>query len=244
MRQLLYPILFWAGVAVPPTPLAGQTPFEPPRIHCDRIDQCANPFIGGWGSTYDFVQYFVGELRAGDGPGAAEWEIGIVNATNTATYDEVRDHSWTPSPQVFTFAYDPSLDFAGIAADVQYAQADVGGLVTRPVNTLLIRAATSTGTVARLDGMGIFFSTGEALFLAALEGDLDGEYFAIQDDRLADGFVLAGEVALEGGLRSRPAVQFKVGTSEVVPEPAAVLLLATGLLGVAGAARLRRRREG
>ena len=207
-----------------------------------------------WSEENGFTKRFGATTRWGD---RNTWEMAIRDGDDRGIGAEA-NHAWSPAEQDFMFTYDPTAVYsAALMAsgdNTTTVQADVGNLVgDNPVNTIFFHGRASEGNTAvlsywieSLDGTALF---GSALDRQTFSGGDGPLLFGIQNAAFADGFRIRGTLtmATTPGATTRdqdPAINFKFGDSEmteVVPEPATVILLATGLLGLLGMGWLRRR---
>ena len=193
-----------------------------------------------WAADNDWVKHFGANMKWGNNALGGDWEWALVDGSDRPLVQD--DMAWDGLTYEFSFIYDPFEAALGLAGSGMVA--DVGG---RGVTHILARASMyEDNDWTGFDWFDISLSTGESIFNSSLQADSDAEYWAIEDTRLADGFVATGAVTLGGDAGrtalSRPMAQFKVGTARVsVPEPENWLLMATALV-MLGIVSLRRRR--
>ena len=198
-------------------------------------------FTGIWAPTYGFEKLMGANMRWGNNGMSGDWEYGVVSASDVPTAQG--QTIWTATRN-FRFVFD------GVLASLTLG-GDNGGTISSsfllpdPVSTLAFRVSASSANSASMSNLRVSYG-GLTVFrdLLSVDEPTQGqEYWILQDTRLVDGFVIEGDVWLgSDGKGSVPMAQVKVGTSHVTPEPATLLLLLTGLLGVTAVARSGRTR--
>lgn len=203
-----------------------------------------------WSTANGFSKVFGGTVRAGNRQTNGDWELALVGPTDApisgigqvAWNAGNRDHGYFLSMDEFGDAF-LALDFGAPTDPFVTATVTPTG-----INTLIARLRTGTNASVALSPFTIFFDAGGSLVVSGITGDADAEWVAIQDARFAGGFFIAAnddfdaaqalfDPAMSTG--SQSIYQFKIGTTNVVPEPSTYALLATGL-AVLGAFRRRR----
>ncbi|MBK1660111.1 choice-of-anchor W domain-containing protein [Paracraurococcus ruber] len=205
-------------------------------------------FLAGKGVSLATDELFVAQARGGV-PGSSDYEIGLhipPGFTSAAPLGTAGQLNWVSGTAVpFTLARNAAgvvtFTMAGYAAS--YAAPALHALGLR-VGALLgtgTTAASAALTNLKFDGVTLSWN-GNPLGLTATA---PSPALAVVAD-LPDVFSLTGDVTLAwtGAFptRSRLAVQIKglEGYPAAVPTPAALGLLLTGLLGLAGVTMLRR----
>lgn len=200
----------------------------------------------------DFSKQFGGEVRWGNQSLNGDWEYGLVNATNTATFAE-GNVAWGASSNkhAVEFSYVAAANSAGLSLDGGSLGTAGSLFETIPngnPNTVLIRIRDTAGDMSELTDIMLTFGNGDEVALGDLIADPgNAKYVGFVDDRVALGFTIDADADLNGGTSrsgSNPAYQFKVGTSSTlptsgtVPEPSA--LAVWGLMGLGLIGRRRR----
>jgi hypothetical protein len=221
-------------------------------------------------ATYqpDFTKDFGANVRWGNAATNGDWEYSVVDGGDfPLPGTNPKQFAWaTPSPttlneHLVSLVFDPDLsvmsDELTLGLDFTSGSitdpADSVGTptVTLPVNALFVRARAEVGDVATLDDIIVTFevdNTSINLNDVALAGGTffddtgngSAEYIVLIDSRLDDGFTVTASADLQDGKGSVPQYGFKVG--HYVPEPATVLFLGSGLVGLAVCGRARRAR--
>lgn len=192
-----------------------------------------------------FTKQFGYNVKNGNSAANGDWEYAIVNASDVPQFGsgQLAWGSNTQRNHDFSFAYDGSavadLDIMNIGgmpplSDVSNS-GDVSGLVSGSPNALFIRAKDG-GVNAQVDLSSLavkFLVDNSVINLGSLIGDSDAAYIGVIDVRVAGGFIITGDVALNtgdaGGGGSTRMYQAKIGTVPAVPVPGAVWLFASAL---------------
>lgn len=198
-----------------------------------------------WAAENDWSKQFGANMRWGNNALNGDWEWGIVDGGDAPLAQD--NFMWNGQTYGFSFRYDPFQ--AALQLGNQTLTSGVSG--GTGITHIFARASKfdqnlfsgfNSFNVFLLDEFG---NAGENIFSNALAADSDAEYIGIEDQRLAGGFVIRGEITLDGTGRtagSRPMGQFKVGTAQVtVPESETWLLMLTGV-GLFGVLARRRQR--
>lgn len=181
-------------------------------------------------------EYAVAEGRAGDRLGLGEKELKIWNSLPGSSALSETQFGWSGEvPFALTFdGTDLRFTVQGSTVNV-----DAAGLADG-ANSLVIRVRGETGNAnpsrngtARLADV-VFNDNGVELFTIPEIVSSDGAIvYAFSGLNVGEGdWSLSGLAELTGGLRSSVAFQIKVGEFAVVPVPAALPLLLTGLAGL------------
>jgi hypothetical protein len=196
-----------------------------------------------------FTKQFGFNVKNGNSGANGDWEYAIVNAADVPQFgsgqlawgnNTQRDHD-------FGFGYDGSaiadLDIMNIGGLPPLSNVsnsgNVSGLVSGSPNALFIRAKDG-GVNSQVDLSNLvltFLVDNSVVNLGSLIGDSNAAYIGVIDVRVAGGFTITGDVALNtgdaGSGGSSRMYQAKIGTVPPVPVPGAVWLFgsALGLMG-------------
>ena len=201
-----------------------------------------------WSAGNGFVKAFGGNVRWGNAGPSGDWEYSIVNGADSPPGTPMQ-FDWanvgTPNPHSPVFGWNGSTATLVLGNGAAASQASFGGAP----NTLLVRArasdsASNSRDVELRELVVRLLVDNSTIALHDLIGDADAQYVGLVDARLSGGFEVIARSAnlavLAGtGQGSDPAYQFKVGTSNQIPEPGSMALALAALC----AAMLARRRQ-